>query len=264
MSKAKGEALAGWFDGRVGLFSMAKANLRKVFPDHWSFLLGEIALFCFVILWHRDLPDFFFVPSGQLVIPGPVRTAGRDEVSAAFDSVMKLSFEVQAGLLMRQVHHWTAVIFVAVIVAPSRGCSSPARSGAARAELDPGFGLLLFAWPREHGVLVARRSPVRDRVADLLLGGAFGAVHRAVAGVAAVRLASSRHRRSSRGFFVLHVMLLPAVHAGGITVPRSCSCSSRSTRSSGARSRGETTWSDATSGRARRSCRPGCCSSRPR
>jgi ubiquinol-cytochrome c reductase cytochrome b subunit len=38
------------------------------------------------------------------------------EVSAAFDSVMRLSFDVRAGLLMRQIHHWTALVFVAAIV----------------------------------------------------------------------------------------------------------------------------------------------------
>ena len=43
-------AAAGWADDRLGLATLAKKNLRKVFPDHWSFMLGEIALWSFVVL----------------------------------------------------------------------------------------------------------------------------------------------------------------------------------------------------------------------
>ncbi|MEV7355191.1 ubiquinol-cytochrome c reductase cytochrome b subunit, partial [Kitasatospora sp. NPDC091276] len=46
----KWEAAADWTDGRVGIYSLAKANLRKIFPDHWSFMLGEICLYTFVII----------------------------------------------------------------------------------------------------------------------------------------------------------------------------------------------------------------------
>src|ERR671914_758079 len=41
---------ATWADDRLGLASQAKKNIRKVFPDHWSFMLGEIALWSFVVL----------------------------------------------------------------------------------------------------------------------------------------------------------------------------------------------------------------------
>ena len=89
-----------------------------MFPDHWSFLLGEIALFCYVVLVATGVfLTFFFAadtPAGDL--RRPVRAARGAEVSAAFDSVMRLSFEVRAGLLMRQIHHWAAVVFVAAIV----------------------------------------------------------------------------------------------------------------------------------------------------
>ncbi len=47
----------GWVDDRIGLAKLA-GNIRKVFPDHWSFLLGEIALYSFVDpAAHRRLPD---------------------------------------------------------------------------------------------------------------------------------------------------------------------------------------------------------------
>src|SRR3954467_14092441 len=96
---------------------IARKAMRKVFPDHWSFLLGEIALFCFVILVATGtFLTFFFVPSAAPVTySGSYAPLHGAEVSAAFDSVMRLSFEVRAGLLMRQVHHWAALIFLGAI-----------------------------------------------------------------------------------------------------------------------------------------------------
>jgi ubiquinol-cytochrome c reductase cytochrome b subunit len=112
------ERAMGWFDERTGVARVLRTALRKVFPDHWSFLLGEIALFCFVILLATGtFMTFFYVPSGAPVTyEGPYQPLQGQEVSAAYDSVMHLSFEVQAGLLMRQIHHWTALTFVAVVV----------------------------------------------------------------------------------------------------------------------------------------------------
>src|SRR6195952_1969456 len=46
----KAGVVANWADERLGLGPMMKKNLRKVFPDHWSFMLGEIALWSFVVL----------------------------------------------------------------------------------------------------------------------------------------------------------------------------------------------------------------------
>jgi ubiquinol-cytochrome c reductase cytochrome b subunit len=107
-----------WFDRRTGVAGVARTGLRKVFPDHWSFLLGEIALFSFLILVATGtFLTFFYVPSGAIVTyDGPYEPLQGQEVSAAFDSVMALSFEIKAGLLMRQIHHWTALVFVAVVV----------------------------------------------------------------------------------------------------------------------------------------------------
>ena len=112
------ERLLGWLDSRTGVAGVLRTGLRKVFPDHWSFLLGEIALFSFVILVATGtFLTFFYVPSAAPVTyEGPYRPLQGAEVTAAFDSVMALSFEVRAGLLMRQIHHWTALVFVAVIV----------------------------------------------------------------------------------------------------------------------------------------------------
>src|ERR671919_852288 len=100
--------MLGWLDRRLGADSWARSALRKVFPDHWSFLLGEIALFCYVVLLATGifLTFFFTGATTTVTYQGSYVPLQGAEVSAAFDSVMRLSFDVRAGLLMRQVHHW--------------------------------------------------------------------------------------------------------------------------------------------------------------
>jgi ubiquinol-cytochrome c reductase cytochrome b subunit len=107
-----------YLDERLGTASLARTALRKVFPDHWSFLLGEIALFALVVLiFTGTFLTFFYTPSvEEVVYDGPYEPLRGAHVSAAYDSVLRLSFEVRAGLLMRQTHHWAALVFVAAIV----------------------------------------------------------------------------------------------------------------------------------------------------
>ena len=107
-----------WLDDRLGAASWARTALRKVFPDHWSFLLGEIALFCFVILLTTGvfLTLFYRPDATPVTYLGPYEPLRGQEVSAAYESVMRLSFEVRAGMVMRQVHHWAALVFVASVV----------------------------------------------------------------------------------------------------------------------------------------------------
>jgi ubiquinol-cytochrome c reductase cytochrome b subunit len=109
--------LTQWIDDRLGASHFAKEALNKVFPDHWSFLLGEIALYCFVILVLTGIfLSLFFDPSvSETVYEGAYEPLNGVEVSNAFKSVLDLSFEVRAGLVMRQMHHWAALIFVAAI-----------------------------------------------------------------------------------------------------------------------------------------------------
>jgi quinol---cytochrome-c reductase cytochrome b subunit len=111
------ERLVGWMDRRTGLAGVMRGAMRKVFPDHWSFLLGEIALFAFVILLATGtFLTFFYTPdSREVTYDGVYSTLAGTPMSAAFSSVMRLSFDVEAGLLMRQVHHWTALIFIGAI-----------------------------------------------------------------------------------------------------------------------------------------------------
>ena len=107
-----------WVDERLGAGHWARSALRKVFPDHWSFLLGEIALFCFVILLATGvfLTLFYRPDAAPVIYEGPYEPLRGQEVSAAYESVMRLSFEVRAGLVMRQIHHWAALVFLASIV----------------------------------------------------------------------------------------------------------------------------------------------------
>ncbi|GAA3625977.1 cytochrome bc complex cytochrome b subunit [Kineosporia mesophila] len=113
-----GATTGNWLDERLGASGVVKGFSRKVFPDHWSFMLGEIALYSFVILLlSGTFLTFFFVPSAaEVVYDGPYTTLAGQHVSEAFDSTMHLSFEVRGGLLMRQIHHWAALIFVVSMI----------------------------------------------------------------------------------------------------------------------------------------------------
>jgi ubiquinol-cytochrome c reductase cytochrome b subunit len=108
-----------WLDERLGTTSFARVALRKVFPDHWSFLLGEIALYCLVVLIFTGVfLMFFYTPDTRgLVYTGSYAPLKGEQVSAAYNSTMRLSFQVRAGLIMRQTHHWATLVFLAAIVA---------------------------------------------------------------------------------------------------------------------------------------------------
>ena len=109
---------ADYLDQRTGIGAAVKNFARKIFPDHWSFLLGEVALYSFVVLLISGVfLTMFFVPSmNETVYQGSFATMHGVTMSEAFKSTLDLSFEVRGGLLMRQIHHWAAVLFMAAIV----------------------------------------------------------------------------------------------------------------------------------------------------
>ncbi len=111
--------LARWLDDRLGASRVARSTLNKVFPDHWSFMLGEIALYAFVILLLTGVYlTFFFVPgSKEVVYDGSYAPLHGATMSQAYESTLRISFDVRAGLVMRQIHHWAALVFVAAIIA---------------------------------------------------------------------------------------------------------------------------------------------------
>jgi ubiquinol-cytochrome c reductase cytochrome b subunit len=109
---------ARWLDQRLGAADFARAALNKVFPDHWSFMVGELALYCFVVLVLTGAYlTFFFSPStSETIYTGSYGPMKGVHMSEAYRSALDISFDVRAGLVMRQVHHWAALLFLAAIV----------------------------------------------------------------------------------------------------------------------------------------------------
>jgi ubiquinol-cytochrome c reductase cytochrome b subunit len=109
--------VATWVDDRTGLAGVAKKQVRKVFPDHWSFMLGEIALWSFVILLLTGtFLTLWFKPSmGEVVYNGSYDQLRGVSMSEAYASTLDISFDVRGGLLMRQIHHWSAMLFIAAM-----------------------------------------------------------------------------------------------------------------------------------------------------
>jgi ubiquinol-cytochrome c reductase cytochrome b subunit len=108
---------ANYIEDRTSLSGFVKELGRKIFPDHWSFMLGEVALYSFVvILLSGTFLTFFFQASMTHVVYdgsyAPLKGVG---MSAAMASTLDISFDVRGGLLMRQVHHWAALLFVASV-----------------------------------------------------------------------------------------------------------------------------------------------------
>lgn len=117
----RGMRFTGWaanyVDERTSASTAVKALGRKIFPDHWSFMLGEVALYSFiVILLSGTFLTFFFDPSmTEVEYSGSYVPLQGIPMSVAYHSALDISFEIRGGLLMRQVHHWAALLFVAAI-----------------------------------------------------------------------------------------------------------------------------------------------------
>jgi ubiquinol-cytochrome c reductase cytochrome b subunit len=107
-----------YLDERTGTAPLLKKTLRYLFPDHWSFLLGEVALYAFVVLVGTGIYlTLFFDPStAPTTYHGAYGPLVGTEMTQAYRSVIDISFEVKAGLLIRQTHHWAADVFVVAIV----------------------------------------------------------------------------------------------------------------------------------------------------
>jgi ubiquinol-cytochrome c reductase cytochrome b subunit len=110
--------VAGWADDRFGAAQGLRRQLNKVFPDHWSFMLGEIALYSFVILLLTGTYlTLFFDPSlREVVYDGSYTPLRGVEMSASYATTLDISFDVRGGLVIRQIHHWAALLFMAAIV----------------------------------------------------------------------------------------------------------------------------------------------------
>ncbi|MGI8657690.1 MAG: cytochrome bc1 complex cytochrome b subunit [Candidatus Limnocylindria bacterium] len=211
----------GWLDDRLGLAGWTRAGLRKVFPDHPSFLLGEVALFCLVVLVATGVfLTLFYVPDATPVTyQGSYLPLHGQTVSAAYESVLDLSFDVRAGLVMRQVHHWAALVFVAAIVVHLLRIFF---TGAYRRPREInwliGIGLLVFA--------LAMGITGYSLPDDLLSGTGLRIIYSAVIsipfigpGVAFLLFGGEFPTETivSR-LFVFHIMLLPALLLGMVGI----------------------------------------------
>jgi quinol---cytochrome-c reductase cytochrome b subunit len=107
-----------YLDTRTGTAPFLRKALRYLFPDHWSFLLGEVALYSFIVLVATGIYlTFFFVDSRQQVVyHGPYEPLQGQHMSEAYRSVLDISTTVKAGLLIRQTHHWAANVFIAAVI----------------------------------------------------------------------------------------------------------------------------------------------------
>ena len=188
---------------RTASAPLLRKALRYVFPDHWSFLLGEVALYAFIVLVATGIYlALFFEPS----------TAPRDYHGSyaplqgtrcrGLPSAVDLSFTVKAGLLIRQTHHWAANVFVAAIVLHLLRVFF---TGAFRKPRDLtyciGLAMLVLALLEGYlGYSLRRRPALGDGARDRLLGRAVGAVRRREPrGADLGRAVPGRRRRSGRG-----------------------------------------------------------------
>ncbi|RPK32211.1 cytochrome bc complex cytochrome b subunit [Streptomyces sp. ADI93-02] len=214
---ARGEKLADWAHSGLGYQNLARATARKVFPGHWSFLLGEICLYSFivVILTGVYLTFYFHPSSAPVLYDGSYAPLRGQLVSEAFDSTMRISFDVRGGLLIRQAHHWAAVIFVAGVFAHMMRVFF---TGAFRKPREGnwilGFCLLILAM---FGGLTGYDLPN-----DLLSGTGLAVVNGTILSVPLVGTYLSMflfggefpgHDLVAR-FHTIHVLLIPALMTG--------------------------------------------------
>ncbi|WP_128906570.1 cytochrome b [Halorubrum amylolyticum] len=214
------ESAYGWVDSRLDLDD-ASDFLGKAFPAEDSFLLGEVALFCFGILVSTGtFLAFFYEPSTAAVeYGGSVAQYQGQEVPAAFKSVLNITYDVPFGMFLRRMHHWAAHLFVASIALHMLRVFF---TGAYRNPREPNWlvgtglaGLAMFAaytgysLPYDEfastavgiGYNVASSVPiVGDPIASIVFGGQFPT--------------SATIPR----LFFLHIFLIPAAIAGLIAV----------------------------------------------
>jgi ubiquinol-cytochrome c reductase cytochrome b subunit len=113
------DGVGGWLDDRFHGAKGVRVLMKKVFPDHWSFMLGEIALWSFVILLLTGtyLALFFTPSAAPVVYHGSYTKLDGITMSQAYASTLNISFDIRGGLLIRQIHHWAAIMFTVGLMA---------------------------------------------------------------------------------------------------------------------------------------------------
>ncbi|MFJ9022009.1 cytochrome bc complex cytochrome b subunit [Streptomyces sp. NPDC102259] len=217
----KGERVAEWAGGRLGLHNPLRAKSRRAFPDHWSFMLGEICLYSFLIIVVTGVYlTFYFHPSMKEVeYQGSYAPLQGQLVSEAFNSTMHISFDVRGGLLIRQAHHWAALVFVAAVLVHMMRVFF---TGAFRRprELNWVFGFLLLVLGMFGGLTGY------DLPDDLLSGTGLAVVNGTILSVPIVGTYLSMFLFGGEfpgndlvaRFNTIHVLLIPALMVGLLVV----------------------------------------------
>jgi ubiquinol-cytochrome c reductase cytochrome b subunit len=208
-------------DARLHIRKDARKTANKVFPSNWSFLLGEVAVFSLVILvLTGTFLTFFYRPNVEMITyTGSNPVFNGRTLPAAFESIVRLSSDVNGGLLFRRLHRGASHLFIATVVLHMlRVMLTGAFRKPRELNYFVGIGLLTLAFgagftgyslPYDSlagtGIRIAYTELlslplIGDRVAFWIFGGAFPT------GDVIPR------------FFVLHVMVLPATIIGAISL----------------------------------------------
>ncbi|MFI5816883.1 cytochrome bc complex cytochrome b subunit [Streptomyces sp. NPDC051643] len=212
-----GERIADWASVRLGVRGRVRERSRRAFPDHWSFMLGEICLYSFLVIVVTGVYlTLFFHPSmKEVTYQGSYAPLRGQRVSEAFDSTLHISFDVRGGLLIRQVHHWAALVFVAAMLVHMMRVFF---TGAFRKprELNWVFGFLLLILGMFAGLTGY------DLPDDLLSGTGLAVVNGTILSLPIVGTYLSMFLFGGEfpgddlvaRFNTLHVLIIPALMAG--------------------------------------------------
>lgn len=208
-------------DERLRLRKPGRKVLNKVFPDHWSFLLGEVALFSFVVLVLTGifLTMFYRPTADPVTYQGAMSLYEGRELPGAFESIVRLSYDVPGGLFFRRLHRGASHLFIAATVLHMlRILFTGAFRRPREINYHVGIGLLMltfaagftgYSLPYDAlagtGIRIAYSSLlavpyVGDQLAFWIFGGNFPA------GNLVPR------------FYVFHVLMIPALLIGLISV----------------------------------------------
>jgi ubiquinol-cytochrome c reductase cytochrome b subunit len=219
-----GKSALDTVDERFGSSKFLTSVLDKIFPDHWSFMIGEVAMDSLIILIATGVYlTLFFVPSQSEVVYAP--TSGHvyaplvgQPMSAAYESVLNISFNVKFGLIMRQAHHWAALIFLAAVFFHM---SRIFFSGAFRKPREINWIIGLVLWQ----VVMLEGFTGYSLPDDLLSGTGIRVIYSIVQGIPLVGPWLVYHLWGGRypgtvfitRLFVVHEFLFPALIVGLLT-----------------------------------------------
>jgi ubiquinol-cytochrome c reductase cytochrome b subunit len=203
--------------------TVSKRWSRSVRADHWSFLFGEIALYAFgvLVVTGAYLTVFFDPDMTTVTYDGSYGPLSGVPVSRAYESALEISFDVRGGLLMRQIHHWAALIFIAAV------CLQLVRmffTGAFRRPRGPNW--LVWVTLLVLGMAAGVTGTILPD--DMLSGGSLGLIQGVTQSIPVVgtRLTFWLFGGDFPGdaiiprFYWLHVLLLPAGMAALLALRR--------------------------------------------